>query len=123
MCASNDYDQAGLIFDCINAFREESHAVSRVTRKNIKGIFFGNPKQRKKRASFRRKIKAQSKNVSEIGCKGRSKLKIVIVDEVHEMKDGSTIMPLRSSLTTQDEPLFLKSQPKVSFATDTSTKD
>ena len=59
MCASNDYEQAGLIFDCINNFREESRAMSRVTRKNIKGIFFGNPKQRKKkigRASCRERV-------------------------------------------------------------------
>lgn len=61
MCASNDYDQAGLIFDCINAFREESHAVSRVTRKNIKGIFLAIRNNAKRRVSFRRKTKVQSK--------------------------------------------------------------
>ena len=61
MCASNDYEQASLIFDCINAFREESKSIERVTKKTVKGIFFGNPKQRKKRASFRRKTKRQSK--------------------------------------------------------------
>lgn len=64
MCASNDYDQAGLIFDCINAFREESHAVSRVTRKNIKGIFFGNPKQRKKTGKFSAQNKGAIKKMS-----------------------------------------------------------
>lgn len=109
MCASNDYDQAGLIFDCINAFREESHAVSRVTRKNIKGIFFGNPKQRKKTGKFSAQNKGAIKKMSaKSGAKEGRNLKIVIVDEVHEMKDGSTIMPLRSSLTTQDEPLFFE---------------
>ena len=107
MCASNDYDQAGLIFDCINAFREESHAVSRVTRKNIKGIFFGNPKQRKKTGKFSAQNKGAIKKMSaKSGAKEGRNLKIVIVDEVHEMKDGSTIMPLRSSLTTPDEPFF-----------------
>ena len=106
MCASNDYDQAGLIFDCINAFREESHAVSRVTRKNIKGIFFGNPK---KTGKFSAQNKGAIKKMSaKSGAKEGRNLKIVIVDEVHEMKDGSTIMPLRSSLTTQDEPLFFE---------------
>lgn len=109
MCASNDYDQAGLIFDCINAFREESHAVSRVTRKNIKGIFFGNPKQRKMTGKFSAQNKGAIKKMSaKSGAKEGRNLKIVIVDEVHEMKDGSTIMPLRSSLTTQDEPLFFE---------------
>lgn len=109
MCASNDYDQAGLIFDCINAFREESRAVSKVTRKNIKGIFFGNPKQRKKTGKFSAQNKGAIKKMSaKSGAKEGRNLKIVIVDEVHEMKDGSTIYPLRSSLTTQDEPLFFE---------------
>lgn len=35
-------------------------------------------------------------------------MKTVIVDEVHEMKDRATVMPLRSSLTTQDEPLYFE---------------
>ena len=52
MCASNDYAQAALVFNAVNAFREESRAISRVTRKNNKGIFFGNPKQRRKTGKF-----------------------------------------------------------------------
>ena len=109
MCASNDYEQAGLIFDCINNFREESRALSKVTRKNIKGIFFGNPRQRKKTGKFSAQNKGTIKKMSaRSGAKEGRNLKIVIVDEVHEMKDGSTIMPLRSSLTTQDEPLFFE---------------
>lgn len=109
MCASNDYEQAGLIFDCINNFREESRAMSRVTRKNIKGIFFGNPKQRKKRGKFSAQNKGAIKKMSaKSGAKEGRNLKIVIVDEVHEMKDRSTVMPLRSSLTTQDEPLYFE---------------
>lgn len=109
MCASNDYDQAGLVFDCINNFREESRLLSRVTRKNIKGIYFGNPKQRKKTGKF----SAQNKGwIRKMTAKSKAKegrnLKIVIVDEVHEMKDRSTVMPLRSSLTTQDEPLYVE---------------
>lgn len=109
MCASNDYEQAGLIFDCINNFREESRAMSRVTRKNIKGIFFGNPKQRKKTGKFSSQNKGAIKKMSaKSGAKEGRNLKIVIVDEVHEMKDRSTVMPLRSSLTTQDEPLYFE---------------
>ena len=109
MCASNDYEQAGLIFDCINNFREESRAMSRVTRKNIKGIFFGNPKQRKKTGKFSAQNKGTIKKMSaKSGAKEGRNLKTVIVDEVHEMKDRATVMPLRSSLTTQDEPLYFE---------------
>lgn len=109
MCASNDYEQAGLIFDCINNFREESRALSKVTRKNIKGIFFGNLRQRKKTGKFSSQNKGSIKKMSaRQGAKEGRNLKIVIVDEVHEMKDRSTVMPLRSSLTTQDEPLYFE---------------
>lgn len=109
MCASNDYEQAGLIFDCINAFREESKAMYKVTRKNIKGVFFGNPNQRRKTGKFSAQNKGAIKKMSaKSGAKEGRNLKIVIVDEVHEMKDRSTVMPLRSSLTTQDEPLYFE---------------
>lgn len=109
MCASNDYEQAGLIFDCINNFREESKVMQRVTRKNIKGIFFGNPRQRKKTGKFSSQNKGSIKKMSaRSGAKEGRNLKTVIVDEVHEMKDRTTVMPLRSSLTTQDEPLYIE---------------
>lgn len=109
MCASNDYEQAGLIFDCINNFREESRVMQRVTRKNIKGIFFGNPRQRKKTGKFSSQNKGSIKKMSaRSGAKEGRNLKTVIVDEVHEMKDRTTVMPLRSSLTTQDEPLYIE---------------
>lgn len=109
MCASNDYDQAGLIFDCINAFREESRVVSKVTHKNIKGIFFGNPKQRKKTGKFSAQNKGAIKKMSaKAGAKEGRNLKLVIVDEVHEMKDASTVLPLQTSISTQDEPLYFE---------------
>lgn len=109
MCASNDYDQAGLIFDCINAFREESRAVLKVTHKNIKGIFFGNPKQRKKTGKFSAQNKGAIKKMSaKSGAKEGRNLKLVIVDEVHEMKDSSTVLPLQTSVSTQDEPLYFE---------------
>ena len=43
MCSSNDYDQASLMFDGINAMREESPRLERTSHKNIKGIYMGNP--------------------------------------------------------------------------------
>jgi len=109
MCASNDYEQASLIFDCINNFREESRAITKVTRKNIKGIFFGNPRQRKKTGKFSAQNKGTIKKMSARGgAKEGRNLKTVIADEVHEMKDASTILPLITSLSTQDEPLFFE---------------
>ena len=109
MCASNDYEQAGLVFDCINNFREEARAIEQVTRKNNTGIFFGNRKQRSIRGKFTKQNKGNIKKMSaKSGAKEGRNLKIVIVDEVHEMKDHSTVMPLRSSLTTQKEPLYFE---------------
>lgn len=109
MCASNDYEQASLIFDCINNFREESRSMLRVTRKNVKGIFFGNPKQRKKVGKFSAQNKGTIKKMSarQKALEGRN-LKIAIVDEVHEMQDGSLVLPLRTSVSTQDEPLYFE---------------
>jgi len=109
MCASNDYEQAGLVFDCINNFREESRSMCNVTRKNIKGIFFGNPRQKRKTGKFSIQNKGTIKKMSaKMGAKEGRNLKTVAVDEVHEMKDDSTVAPLRSSLTTQDEPLYFE---------------
>ena len=51
MCASNDYEQARLMFDGITAMREESPKLARTSRKNIKGIFMGNPKQKNARVN------------------------------------------------------------------------
>lgn len=109
MCASNDYEQAGLVFDCINNFREEAPSIERVTRKNNFGIFFGNRKQRRIRGKFSKENKGSIKKMSaKSGAKEGRNLKFVIVDEIHEMPDRNTVMPLRSSLTTQKEPLYFE---------------
>lgn len=109
MCASNDYEQASLVFDCIDNFRDQSSALDRVTRRNNFGIYFGNRKQRRTRGKFSRQNKGTIKKMSaKAGAKEGRNLKIVIVDEIHEMQDRLTVMPLRSSLTTQKEPLFFE---------------
>lgn len=109
MCASNDYEEAGLVFDAINNFREESKAMRKVTRKTVKGIFFGNPKQKKKTGKHSAQNKGTIKKMSaKSSAKEGRNLKTVIVDEVHEMKDASTVLPLESSISTQDEPLFFE---------------
>ena len=66
---SNDYDQADLAFQAADAMREESPKIERCTRRNNKGIFFGNPKHKVLKGKFSyqnkgsiRKISAHGKN-------------------------------------------------------------
>jgi len=109
LCASNDYEQAGLIFDEINAMREESPTMERVTRKNIKGIFMGNPKQHKKKGKFSSQNKAKIKKLSaKTGAKEGKNIDFAIIDEVHEMKDDSLVMPITQSMSTKIEPLLIE---------------
>lgn len=109
LCSSNDYDQAALMLDAINAMREESPTLERVTRKNVKGIFFGNPKKPKKRGKFSYQNKGNIKKISaKTGAKEGKNIKVGASDEIHEMKDNSSIMPIRQALSTQDEPLYFE---------------
>lgn len=104
MCASNDYEQAGLVFDEINNMREESPHLRKVTRKNIKGIFMGNPKQKKKSGKFSYQNKAKIKKLSaKTGAKEGKNIDKATIDEEHEMKDNSLVMPIFQSASTKDE--------------------
>ncbi|HBN84155.1 MAG TPA: terminase, partial [Clostridiales bacterium] len=47
LCSGNDYEQASLMFDAINNMREESSSLAKATRKNLQGIYFGNPRRKK----------------------------------------------------------------------------
>ena len=109
LCSSNDYEQAGLMFDAINAMREESRNLEKVTRKNIKGIYFGNPKQKNKKGKFSYQNKGSIRKLSaKTGAKEGRNIRIGAVDEVFEMADDSLIMPIRQALSTQDEPLYFE---------------
>lgn len=109
LCSSNDYEQAGLMFDAINAMREESPALEKVTRKNIKGIFYGNPKKPKKKGKFSYQNKGNIKKISaKTGAKEARNIGVAAVDEGHELKDNTSVMPIRQALSTQDEPLFFE---------------
>lgn len=109
LCSSNDYDQAALMLDAINAMREESPTLEKVTRKNVKGIFFGNPKKPKKHGKFSYQNKGNIKKISaKTGAKEGKNIKVGASDEIHEMKDNSSIMPIRQALSTQDEPLYFE---------------
>jgi phage terminase large subunit-like protein len=107
MCTSNDHEQADLMFQAIDAMRGESPALEKVTRKNIKGIYFGNPRKPKKSGKFSYKNKGSIRKISaKTGAKEGRNVKVVSADEVHEMKDDTAIMPHRQSLSTQDEPIY-----------------
>lgn len=109
MCASNDYEQAGLVFDAINNMREESPSLERVTRRNNTGIYFGNRKQKRLAGKFTKQNKGTIKKMSaKGGAKEGRNLKVVIVDEIHEMVDGRLVLPLRQSLSTQIDPLYFE---------------
>lgn len=109
LCASNDYEQADLMFQAINSMREESKSLEKVTRKNIKGIFFGNPRQKKKKGKFSAQNKGSIRKLSaKTGAKEGRNIGVGAVDEVFEMKDDSTVMPIRQALSTQDEPLYFE---------------
>jgi phage terminase large subunit-like protein len=109
LCASNDYEQADLMFQAINSMREESPSLERVTRKNIKGIYFGNTKQKSKKGKFSYQNKGSIRKLSaKTGAKEGRNIGIGAVDEVFEMKDDTTVMPIRQALSTQDEPLYFE---------------
>ena len=107
LCSSNDYEQADLMFQAIDAMREESRTLAKATRKNIKGIFFGNPKKRKTKGKFSYQNKGSIRKISaKTGAKEGKNIKVGSVDEVHELKDNSSTMPIRQALSTQDEPIY-----------------
>lgn len=107
LCSSNDYDQAAIMFDAINAMREESPTLEKVTRKNIKGIFFGNPKKPKRKGKFSYQNKGSIRKISaKTGAKEGRNIAIGSVDEIHELPDNSPIMPIRQALSTQEEPIY-----------------
>jgi phage terminase large subunit-like protein len=109
LCASNDYEQAGILFDEVNNMREENKRLEAVSRKNIKGIFMGNPKQKSKKGKFSHQNKAKIKKMSaKTGGKEGRNIDIAIVDESHEMKDDTLIRPLKQSMSTKDEPLYIE---------------
>jgi phage terminase large subunit-like protein len=107
LCSSNDYEQADLMFQAIDAMREASKNLAKVTRKNIKGIYFGNPKKPKHTGKFSYKNKGSIRKISaKTGAKEGRNIGVGSVDEVHEMKDNTSVMPIRQALSTQDEPLY-----------------
>ena len=109
LCSSNDYEQADLMFQAIDNMREGSPSLERVTRRNIKGIYFGNPKKPKRKGKFSYINKGSIRKISaRTGAKEGRNLGMAAADEIHELKDNSSIMPIRQALSTQEEPLFVE---------------
>lgn len=106
---SNNYDQADLLYMATDAMREASPKLARCTRRNQKGIFFGNLKQKTHVGKFTSQNKGSIRKMSaHTGAKEGRNIKVGVVDEVHELKDENFIMPIRQALSTQDEPLYLE---------------
>lgn len=109
LCSSNDYDQADLAFQAIDNMREQSPRLERVSRKNIKGIFMGNPRRRRTKGKFSYQNKGNIRKISaKTGAKEGKNIRIGMCDEVHELIDDTSIMPIRQALSTQDEWLYFE---------------
>lgn len=109
LLGSNDYEQAGILFDEVNNMREESTSLSRVSRKNLTGIFMGNPKQKRHKGKFTKQNKAKIKKLSvKTGGKEGRNLDMGVLDETHEMKDETLVMAVKQSTSTKDECLILE---------------
>lgn len=106
---SNDYDQADLLFMATDAMREASPKLARCTRRNQKGIFFGNIKQKNHVGKFTSQNKGSIRKISaRTTAKEGRNIKIGVVDEIHEMKDDALIMPIKQALSTQEESLYIE---------------
>lgn len=106
---SNDYDQASILFDATDAMREASPKIARCTHRNLKGLFWGNKARKHARGKFSFQNKGSIKKLSaRTSAKEGKNIKVGCVDEVHEMKDNTLVMPIRQALSTQDEPLYLE---------------
>ena len=109
LCSSNDYAQADLAFQAIDAMRDQSSSLERVTRKNIKGIYFGNPKKPKKKGKYSYSNKGSIVKISaKTGAKEGKNIRVGMVDEGHELPDDSSVMPIRQALSTQDHPKYFE---------------
>ena len=106
---SNDYDQADLLYLATDAMREASPKLAKCTRRNQKGLFFGNIKQRTHRGKFTSQNKGSIRKLSaKTSAKEGRNIKVGVVDEVHELVDESFVMPIKQALSTQDEPIYLE---------------
>lgn len=104
ICASNDYNQASIVYNNIDQLRKNS-TLRKCTKSLISGIYWtGKNKIKKFSEANSGTIRKMSANTSY--KEGRN-LSLVIIDEVFEMKDGQLVLPLEQSLSTQENPLMI----------------
>jgi phage terminase large subunit-like protein len=109
LVASNTDDQTNILFNEINNMREESFQLEKTSRKNLNGIFMGNPKQKKKKGRFSYQNKAQVKKLTvRTGAKEGRNVDFTILDETHEFKNNILFMSLWQSMSTKNEPLLIE---------------
>lgn len=78
---SNDYDQADLLFMATDAMREASPKLAKFTRRNQKGIFFGNIKQKSHVGKFTSQNKGSIRKMSaRTSAKEGRNIKVGVVD-------------------------------------------
>lgn len=106
---SNDYDQADLLFMATDAMREASPKLAKCTRRNQKGIFFGNIRQKSHVGKFTSQNKGSIRKMSaRTNAKEGRNIKVGVVDEIHELKDDNFVMPIKQALSTQEEGLYIE---------------
>ncbi|MGE4321070.1 MAG: terminase large subunit [Acholeplasmataceae bacterium] len=93
-CASNNDDQAALVFDEVNNMRERMDPRGQYTHKNRKGIFNVKTKSR----VFKMSDKSKTKD-------GNNLVKACI-DEIHEMKTDDLYYTIQQSMSIVENPLI-----------------
>lgn len=106
-CASNDDVQAGIVFDEVNNMRESSPKLRKVSRKNNSGIFMGNLHKKNGKGKWSYQNKAEIKKMSaKTSSKEGRNIDFATVDESHEMKDDTLVLPIQQAQSTKDEPMY-----------------
>lgn len=106
LCSSNDYEEADIMFQGIDAMRVESKSLERRTKKNIKGIYFGNPKHPSSGKFSAHNHGCIRKISAKTGAKDGRNIMLGAVDEVWELKDNTSTAPIQEALSSQEEPIY-----------------
>ncbi len=93
-CASNNDDQAALVFDEVNNMRERMDPHGQYTHKNRKGLF--NIKTKSKVFKMSDKSKTKDGNNLVKAC----------IDEIHEMKTDELYYTIQQSMSIVENPLI-----------------
>lgn len=106
LCSSNDYEEADIMFQGIDAMRVESKSLERRTHKNIKGIYFGNPKHPSSGKFSSHNHGCIRKISAKTGAKDGRNIMVGAVDEAWQLKDNTSTAPIQEALSSQEEPIY-----------------